>query len=149
MQYIELLQHKQTLVDDDFTEKFADYHLVYVQVHARKGYVMAYKGGNKVYLHRLIVNCPPEMQVDHINGNSLDNRRENLRICSQAENKRNLSLSKRNTSGYKGVCWAPERQRWHVRVGGKHIGRYHLLEDAVRAYNEAATEIFGKYAKTN
>jgi hypothetical protein len=95
------------------------------------------------------MNTPNGMHTDHINGNCLDNRRGNLRVCTQAENKRNLSLSKRNSSGFKGVYWSKERNKWHVRAGSKHIGRYNNIIDAAKAYNQAAISMFGEYAKLN
>lgn len=146
---VELCKGGKTIVDDDFRLEFPDMKLYYAQVSPRKGYVRVSVAHRSMYLHRLLTGCPRGLEVDHINGDPLDNRMSNLRVCTKAENRRNLGLSKRNTSGYKGVYWSPGRQRWHVRVGSKHIGRYRLLKEAVSAYNEAAISTYGAFAKIN
>ena len=104
-------------------------------------------------LHRLLMNPPKGMVIDHINHNGLDNRRENLRICTHAENMRNSRKGKDNTSGYKGVCWAKRDKKWRaqIRKDNKniHIGYYNTLEEAARAYDAKAKELHGKYAQLN
>src|ERR671923_1500933 len=104
-----------------------------------------------IYMHRLITNAPNGMQVDHINGNKLDNRRENLRVCTKHENMRNRGKQKNNTSGYKGVSWREKSKRYgaFIKIDGKYkmIGEYKTAEDAARAYNEFAKKYHGKFAK--
>jgi hypothetical protein len=84
--------------------------------------------------------------IDHINGNKLDNRLDNLRSVSHAENMRNLPIKSNNTSGYLGVTWAKRDKKWSVRI--KHNGRTHslgnfaILSDAIRKRKEAE-EQFG------
>ena len=93
------------------------------------------------------------MMIDHINHNGLDNRRENLRICTNAENNRHRRKPKNNTSGYKGVCWDKSKKKWRARIEKDnkniHIGYYNILEEAARAYDAKAKELFGKYAQLN
>ena len=93
------------------------------------------------------------MHVDHINGNPLDNRKSNLRICTNAENQRNRGVNKNNTSGYKGVCWAKQNKKWKARIkhNGKliHLGYYKDKEEAARAYDKKAKELHGEYAYLN
>lgn len=107
----------------------------------------------KLYMHRILLNAPDGVEVDHINGDSLDNRRCNLRLCSPTENQRNRSLASNNSSGYKGVYWDPHRNRWiaRIKVNGtrKHLGRFMSAEDAARAYDQAALRYYGEFAKTN
>ena len=104
-------------------------------------------------MHRLIMDAPKGMDIDHINGNPLDNRKSNLRICTRAENMRNRGAQKNNTSGYKGVGWCKHRKKWHAQIkhNGKqiYIGRYKDKEEAARAYDAKAKELHGEYAHLN
>lgn len=90
---------------------------------------------------------------DHINHNGLDNRRENLRVASTSENSCNRLKTKANTSGYKGVTWRKDISKWQaqITVHGKrmYLGSYVLIEDAARAYNQAALKYHGDFAQTN
>lgn len=74
-----------------------------------------------IKLHRIIMTCPPGMCVDHINRFPLDNRKINMRVCTIAENNRNMSMSRRNTSGVRGVRFDSLRKQWiaHRYVNGK------------------------------
>jgi hypothetical protein len=105
----------------------------------------------KIYLHRFIMNCPSDMVVDHISGNTLDNRRENLRICTQAENNRNLPKPKTNTSGYKGVYWNKEVQKWQsyiqINKKKKRLGSFKTPEEAYQAYCEASQKCHGEFGR--
>jgi len=76
------------------------------------------RGEDGVYLHRVIMKPPPDMEVDHINRNGLDNRRENLRVVSHLENLMNTGMYAHNTSGYRGVTWY--RGGWMAQT--KHKG---------------------------
>jgi hypothetical protein len=107
-----------------------------------------------IYLHRFIVGAPPDAQVDHINHNCLDNRRENLRICSCAENHRNIAKRVRPASSrYKGVYWHRGSQKWRAQIScageWHHLGMYTDEEAAARAYDAAARERFGEFAQVN
>lgn len=103
-----------------------------------------------VVMHRLIMNTPKGKVTDHINGNTLDNRRENLRICTQAENLMNKQKTY-GKSSYKGVI--PHGHRWVAIIGinGKrlHLGYFSTEVDAAKAYNIAARFCFGSFAKFN
>jgi hypothetical protein len=104
-------------------------------------------------MHRLIMNTPKGMVTDHINGNPLDNRKENLRICTAAENKQNRAAGKNNTSGFKGVSRHKRTNSWHARIGHNkkpiHIGCFEDKEEAARAYDRKAIELHGEFAQTN
>ena len=106
----------------------------------------------KVSMHRFITSAPDGMEVDHINGDCLDNRKANLRVCSHAENQRNSRVRKDNTSGYKGVCFNKKSKRWkaQIRIGGGerlHLGYFPTAEEASFAYNEAAKKHHGDFTK--
>lgn len=109
--------------------------------------------GYGVRMHRYILRLArgDKREVDHKNGNRLDNRRENLRICTRLENSRNTKMSPRNTSGFKGVYWSTRHQRWHVQIWvntkSKHIGLFDTPEEGYAAYCEAAKKYFGEFAR--
>lgn len=110
-------------VDDTDYEKYNHlrWHL------SSTGYAIRRTNGETIRLHRLIMNCPEGMVIDHLNGDKLDCRRSNMRICSQEENARN----RHNTKGY---CYDKEKGRWMVRYRGKFCGRYNTEEEAKKAY---------------
>ncbi|MDR3560474.1 MAG: HNH endonuclease [Negativicutes bacterium] len=122
----------------------------------RKGYLRI-KLGNKNYrLHRLVWfyvygEWPPdELEIDHKNHIRSDNRIDNLRLATDLETAHNQVRNKRNTSGFKGVCWKPKNKKWYARivVNRKRIslGLYDSAEKAHRAYCEAADKYHGEYS---
>lgn len=96
---------------------------------------------------------PNGLEIDHKDRNPLNNKIENLRVCTHRDNNRNLSLSKLNTSGYKGVSWSKTMNKWESRIkcNNKNIilGYYDKKEDAALAYNEGAVKYFGEFASLN
>lgn len=121
---------KTVLVDDDDYEKYRNtkWNL------SDTGYAVIRKkiGGKKktLRLHRLIMNCPDGMVVDHLNGNPLDCRKSNLRICTQAENSR-------NRHGVNGYTYDKSKGKWLVRYRRKFYGRYETKDEAERAFQLA------------
>ncbi|MDD3545497.1 MAG: HNH endonuclease [Kiritimatiellae bacterium] len=110
----------------------------------------------RALLHRLILNAPRDKEVDHINGDSLDNRKANLRICDHAENLRNVKpRCNRKSSRYKGVQLdkACPYRPWRAQVtcNGKkyHVGHFATEELAAEAYNQKSEELFGVFARVN
>lgn len=108
--------------------------------------------GRTELLHRFITECPPELEVDHENGNGLDNRRENLRICNRRQNGANRGPSPANTSGFKGVV--NYGTHFVAYVGARHqqsryVGCFRTAEAAARAYDEEARRIWGEFAYQN
>lgn len=114
------------------------------------GYARTSSNGKKIYMHRLVMGSPSS-QVDHINRDRLDNRKANLRVCSDLQNKWNLPKQKRNKSGYKGVTRHSNLWRATIVVNGKQksLGYHKEKLDAARAYDKAALEYFGEYAAIN
>lgn len=106
-------------------------------------------GGHKLLIHKLIMT--DNREVDHINGDKLDNRRSNLRYVTHQQNIWNTPMPKRNTSGYKGVSWHKESSRFHAYIGymGKreNIGYFLSLEEAVNARMTRESELYGEYAR--
>ena len=108
----------------------------------------------RVSLHRVIIGDIPEgYEVDHANGNGLDNRRRNLRIATREQNARNIAHPTSNTSGYKGVSMDQRTKKWvaHIRYGNKkhYLGSFQTRKDAAIAYNQKAEEVHGDFAALN
>lgn len=106
-----------------------------------------------IRMHRLIMNAPKGMVVDHINHNTLDNRKENLRICTNAENHWNMKVYKNSKSGYKGVHWSNRSRKWLAVIvkNGKHkyLGSFTDKKSAAMTYNDAAIRQYGNHAYLN
>lgn len=106
-----------------------------------------------INMARDILNAPAGMVVDHINGDTLDNRRSNLRLCTNPENLRNRGKSKANTSGFKGVFWDKKLRRWRAAIDYNrkkiNLGVYPTAELAALAYDKAARKYHGDFSKTN
>lgn len=113
------------------------------------------KNGKKALslMHREILKTPKGFHTDHINGDGLDNRRNNLRICTGAQNLMNRGKTKANKSGFKGVCWNKANKKWHAQIEvdgkNKHLGFFDVKEQAALAYNEAALKYYDEFAKLN
>src|SRR5829696_658084 len=110
-------------------------------------------GTRIVYMHREILGTKPGMDTDHANGNGLDNRRQNLREATPAENGRNCR-SREGTSRYKGVCWHEAGGKWMAQIRGAegtklYLGSFVREEDAARAYDEAARRLHGGFGRFN
>jgi len=117
----------------------------------RHGYAKNSHTGIRV--HRIVMNAKDDDVIDHIDGNPLNNRKENLRICTQFDNQKNRGANKNNKSGYKGVCWNSEKKKWTTQLfsNGRRVYCKHFddKETAARAYNEAALKHHGEFAKLN
>lgn len=112
----------------------------------KNGYI---KNSKHEYLHRIVMN-ESNQYVDHINGNTLDNRKSNLRICSNSDNLKNrVKLPKNNTSGILGVRFRPDRNKWYSEIHCNNqkinLGSYTNKEDAIKARIEAEIKYFGEY----
>lgn len=146
MAEIQLANKQIALVDDSDLDRFGNtkWHM------GAGGYVKCAKG----YLHRMVLNAPNGVEVDHINGNKLDNRRGNLRLASSSENKWNRGKQNGTyTSRFKGVSWHSSRRVWCAQIKVKrkliYIGSYHTELEAARAYNHAARQYHGTFAAVN
>lgn len=143
----------QPFVVDDEDEPLA----LSLAWYARRGdqdnttYVQAAVEGQTVCLHREILGAPDDMLVDHVNRDGLDNRRENLRLCSHSENQYNAKRRKDNTSGYKNVRYDKINRKWVARlqVAGKpvHLGCFRTAEEANAAAIVGRLKYHGAFAR--
>jgi hypothetical protein len=103
-------------------------------------------------MHRAILRAGDGHNVDHIDGDGLNNRRSNLRFATTAQNSANRGKQKNNTSGFKGVRWHKRDKRWRAVIGingkTKQIGSFKTPEAAYDAYCAAARELHGVFART-
>lgn len=159
MKKIPLTQKQFAIVDND------DYkYLIQFKWCAKKrpccGYVACRtyrchitKKDKFIYMHRLITKASTGEIVDHINHNTLDNRKCNLRICTSKQNTQNMLPSKRSNTGYKGVYYSKKRKSFItlIKIDNKrlYLGAFKLVEDAAIAYNKAASYYFKEFACLN
>lgn len=159
MKEIQLTQGKVALVDDEDYEELSKY-----KWYANKqvnGKLYAFRKAAQdsvthkirpIYMHRVIMNTPQGMRTDHINNDGLDNRKVNLRVCTQSENLCNRGMNKNNTSGFKGVYSRKDKRNsvWvaEVSIHGKkkYIGNYLTSQKAHEAYREACIKYHGEFA---
>lgn len=117
-------------------------------------YAVTYvRGYGYLTLHSFLMQPPPGKVVDHIDGDSLNNRRSNLRVVTQSQNLMNKRVRRNTVLRFKGVNWDKSRGKWMVKVQKEReviwIGRFDDEIDAALAYNEAARIHFGEYARLN
>lgn len=150
VRYIPLGDGHAAIVDAADFAWLSQYH--WRAADGRACYPYAWIGGRNVFMHRLIMNPPAGKVIDHANGNRWDNRRGNLRECTQAQNLQNRRKT-RGTSRFKGVFWHKRRRKWLAVIG--HLGKNTRLGffvdeiDAALAYDRKARELFGAFACLN
>lgn len=156
MRKMKLTQNKYALVDDEDYELVSrwKWHAAKVSCRSNTLYAVTRIAGKTMYMHRLILNVPKGKVTDHINGDGLDNRRSNIRICSQKQNVANSKRARRGRSKYKGVYWHKAAKKWCVQLGRrgenrKYLGLFEDEQAAALAYNKAAEELYGSYARLN
>jgi hypothetical protein len=125
----------------------------YIDKRGSNYYARAKSGESLIYMHRLISNAKLSEDVDHINGNGLNNFKSNLRPCSHIENSRNQCIRKNNTTGLKGVSFykPSNKYRAYIVLNNKqlHLGYFDVAREAANAYDAAAIRYFGQFANTN
>lgn len=148
MKEISLTRGRVALVDDEDYERLNQYNWNYQSTgYARRCNPGAAK--NYYYMHREVLNLPQDRIpiIDHINGNKLDNRKCNLRVCTPRQNTANCSRSlRRSKAGFKGV-YRGRKDYWVARIVIQ--SNHKTPEDAARAYDQMATAMHGEYAKLN
>ncbi len=157
MKEIELTQGKVALVDDSDFEWLSQWNW-HARTDCKTPYAQRFTRvprKHHIKMHRFIISAPIGMEVDHIDGNGLNNQRANLRLATRAQNAANRGKNIGNSTGYKGVFrYHAGQLRWSAQIGnsrGKtiYLGKFSTPEEAARAYDAAARERFGEFAKLN
>jgi hypothetical protein len=161
MRKIFLTRGKVALVDDEDFEWLSQWKWS-VETHAKTFYALRsiYLGRENskakmtlVRMHRVIMGMPVNKEVDHKDGDGLNNQRDNLRVCTHSQNLSNRGKDKDNTSGYKGVWFDKNRGKWsadlHFKGRTVHLGRFTSVIEAAKAYDKAALKYFGEFARLN
>jgi hypothetical protein len=155
---IKISKGMEVIVDDDDYDALSKYKWFYSTTgYAARTVYLGRENGKEikknVKMHREILSAAPSSIVDHIDGNPLNNTRSNLRIATPAENVRNKRKNGTKKTKYKGVYLRPENGTWRVKIekNGKqyNIGHFSSEREAAIAYNKAALEMFGEFAKLN
>jgi hypothetical protein len=158
---LQLTKGKVALVDDDDFYWLAQWNWQAVEIKGtwyavrqpKKG-PLRNGGNNQRYLHRVIARVEdPDISVDHRDHDGLNNQKANLRICSRAENNKNISSRKSSSSVYLGVSWDKKRKKWltQVSVGGKNVfsQRFASEVEAAKAYDKEAIIHHEEFANLN
>lgn len=156
MKKIKLTQEKIAFVDDEYYEilnkfKWCAYWDRWNWYALRNSSFINGKR-KKIWMHREIMAAPKGIQVDHRNGDGLDNRKENLRLCNNQQNQRNkINANKNNKLKIKGVCWDNSKKKFQAYIGvnGKaiHLGFFNVLGDADSAYRIAEEKYFDDFVR--
>lgn len=151
--FLPLSQGKVAVIDFDDFERVRGLKWC-AQKMGRRFYAIRGQSKKIIKLHRVITNCPPERVVNHINGDGLDNRRENLQICTRQQNMFAHQRKRKDASStYRGVCWHKQKKRWSAQITHNdkdvHIGYFDAEKSAARAYDAKARELFGPHASPN
>lgn len=158
MKEIPLTQGKVALVDDEDFERLMamgkwQFGGRYAQKTTHIGRLNNKQITTTLLMHRAVAECPNDKEVDHIDGNKLNNQKNNLRVCSRLENGKNRLVNKNSSTGFKGVTICPSTKlfRADIMCGGKShfLGRFHKVQDAVIAYNAASIAHHGEFSKLN
>jgi len=152
VRFIPLTKGKFAIVDADDYD-WLNRHKWCISKKRYSFYACRQTHAEKIFMHRVITNAPKGMLVDHIDGNGLNNRRSNLRICTIAQNNRNSRPWRRSYSKYKGVSWCQAAGKWRARIRPNHkqihLGCFDTQIEAARAYDKKAKELFGEFAYLN
>ena len=153
MKEIGLTQNKVALVDDweyEQLNKHKWFALLKGNTYYARRRISRYK---LCYMHHLVLPLIPGFEIDHIDGSGLNNQKHNLRYSTSQQNKMNQRSQLNTSSKYKGVHWCKETNKWRARIKlketNKNLGFFRSEKEAALAYNSAALQYFGEFARLN
>lgn len=157
MKKISLTQGKFALVDDqdyDFFNRVKWYAVKSTNTwYAKRAITLPFRKYKWIYMYNCIFPLTHPFEVDHIDGNGLNNQRDNLRICTPSENRINQPKRVKGTSIFKGVSWCERDQKWTVRLRidgrSKNLGNFDDEQLAAKTYDQFAKKTFGEFARLN
>lgn len=138
------------MLDDEDRERFGTYRWsVSGNGYLQRHHVISPGRYTKIRLHQEIMGQPKGVLIDHINGNKLDNRRQNLRLVDDVGNAQNQRKLDRNTSGYRGVSWSKAQSKWQAYAHKErkliHLGYFEDLHEAAKVTNEYRRQHYKSY----
>lgn len=156
MREIKLTQGKVAIVDDedfDRLNKFKWYTIKRQNIYYAERAIWVAGKSKKHIMHQMILEPRPGYETDHIDGNGLNNQKENLRYATHQQNISNQRKHSRTSSRFKGVCWHKKAKKWmaHITKDGifLYLGLFMGEIDAALVYDKAAKIYFGEFARTN
>lgn len=158
MKTIKSSNGQDIILDDEDFERLKNFHWnITCDGYVRNSKYLRKQNGKDKYkhtlMHKLILLVPDGFFIDHKNGNKLDNRKGNLRICTNSQNQMNRRKGSGFSSRYKGVHWHKKHSKWivQIRVNGKptHVGCFDSEKHAALAYNKSAIKHYGEFALLN
>ena len=153
---IPITKDKKAIIDDEDYTLIKSYKWrLFKSKYCNHYYALTTVKQKTIFMHQLIMNFSSNRnkQIDHINHNGLDNRKNNLRICTRQQNFFNSLKRKKGSSQYKGVCYFKPRNTWQARITYNYktfcLGYFKKEIDAALAYNKTAQDLFKEYAQLN
>jgi hypothetical protein len=159
MKSIKLTQGKEAIVDNEHFDELNQYKwscdshgyaVRFTTIQSQNKKLGIKQKRKTILMHKVINNTPDGFHTDHINGNTLDNRKDNLRTATASQNQGNTNKRVNNTSGFKGVSWSKRANKWvaQIRCNNQqlYLGLFDNLQEAAIAYNNKALELFGEFA---
>ena len=140
----------KVLIDDEDFQKVSQYNW---SIHEGYAVTGSTKMNNQQFLQNIVLYNPNKILIDHKDRNKLNYQKENLRFANKSLNSANAGIWKNNTSGYRGVTWNKNAEKWQaqIKINGimKYIGYFKNKHEAALAYNDAANSAFGEFAYQN
>ncbi len=156
MKQILLTKGRFALVDDEDSERVSTHKWCLLKVgdlyYARRNKLVNQAWKTEL-MHRVVMNAEKGQQLDHIDGDGLNNTKANLRFCTHSQNIANSTPMENCSSKYKGVYWNRQNKKWRAQIilngKGSFLGSFNSQIEAAKAYDKKAKEVFGEFARTN